>query len=152
MEEIHRKKRKGITAFYSIVALMYLGIGGMSLSVLRPSGYKELIQGLQIMSDLLFVIAAVFLVNLLLAIGSWRVFKLSPGGNKFLLIGAIGVAIICFAMDAGGWWKWFIGTTPKDMGWSAQAAGLFLTVGYILSAYRLVHIVQTSNKLSEPTP
>jgi len=136
-----RKQVKYVAFGYVIYALMYLAMAAILLS----AGGFEIFHNLDMVGGTLFLIACGCLVNLLLAIGSWRILTLSIWKRRLLLGSAIGVAIVLFVNSLLGLWRWYHGTLPTDLGSTAVTGGTLVTLGYVLLAYSLVRIVTTSN-------
>ena len=146
MSVAYRKEEKYVAFGYGIYALMYLAMAALLINAAR----LEIFQNLDIAGGALFLLASGFLVNLLLAVGSWRIRSLPIWKRRLLLGSAIGVAIVLFVNSLQGLWRWYHGALPIDLGSAAVTGGALATLGYVLLAYSLVRIVATSNTSFNP--
>ena len=141
-----RKEEKYVAFGYVIYALMYLAMAAL----LFNAAGLEIFKNLDIVRGTLFLIASGFLVNLLLAVGSWQIRSLTIWKRRLLLGSAIGVAIVLFVNSLLGLWRWYHGTLPTVLGPTAVTGGALAALGYVLLAYSLVRIVATSNTSLNP--
>lgn len=133
------KEAKYVAAGYAIFALMYLAMATMLLD----SGG---VQNIDIIGRTLLLILSLSVLNLLLALGSWRVLTFSLLRRKLFLSAAVAVAIIAVINNIPGWWRWYQDMLPPDIGPVAVVGGALVALGYVSLAYSLARLVLTSNK------
>lgn len=146
MNVVHSKDVKFVAAGYVMYALMYLAMATILLSATD----FEIFQNLDIIGGTLFLLAGGSVLNLLLAVGSWRVLTLSTWKRRLLLGSAFGVAVVLIVNSAHGLLRWYQGTLPTDIGPTAVTGGTMVTLGYVFLAYSLQRIVATSNTSLNP--
>jgi hypothetical protein len=144
MDVAHRKEVKYVAAGYAIYALMYIALAAILLSA--SGGFHNL----DIIGGALSLIAGACLLNLLFAVGSWRVLTLSIWKRRLLLGGAISVAVVLVVSNLLGLWRWYHETLPTDIGPPAVMGGTLVALGYVFLAYGLMRIVATSNTSFNP--
>lgn len=135
-----------MAAGYTIFALMYLAIAVIFLSAGGWRGIDEVFQNMDIIGGTLLIIFGLFSLNLLLALGSWRVLSFSLLTRRLFLSAAIALAIVVVINNIRGWWRWYQGTLPPDIGPAAVIGGTLVALGYVYLAYSLAKQISTSNK------
>jgi membrane protease YdiL (CAAX protease family) len=112
MNTAQMKEAKYITAGYAILALMYLAMATMLLGADGWGGLEQAMQNIDIIGGTLLLILGLFFLNLLLALGSWRVLTFSLLYRRLFLSAAIVVAVVVVINNIPGWWRWYQGTLP----------------------------------------
>lgn len=138
MREAEEKEAWPIVAGHSTLALMYLA---MTIVLVSATGWKGLQQNLDITGEPFLLLFSLFVLNLLLALGSWRALRLSRLKQGFLLCIAIGVAVVSITNNALGWWDWYQSSRPADIGPAAVIGGALIALGYVILAYNLVRLI-----------
>jgi hypothetical protein len=150
MGTARRKEVKYVAVGYAIYAVMYLVMGVLLISVGGWGGLQQLSADLEIIGRTLFLITSAFLMNVFLAVGSWRVLSLPAWNRRLLLSASIGLALVIVMNNIPGLWRWYQGILPADIGPPAVAGGVLVALGYVFLAYSLIRIVVTSNTSFNP--
>jgi hypothetical protein len=153
MQEQQAKEVKYVAASYAIVALGYLAMTAMAIGAV--GGLQSILQNFDIVGGTLLLLVGLFLLNLLLALGSWRVLHFSLLKQRLFLGAAVAVAAAAVINDVLGWWRWYQGMLPPDIADIASAAviaGAMLALGYVFLAFSLARLISTFNKRFQSTP
>ena len=146
MDTAQTKESKYVAAGYAILALMYLIMASVLVSAGGWHGLEQAMLDFEIIGGTLLLILGLFVLNLLLALGSWRVLTFSHLKRKLFLGTSIAVAIVFVINTIPGWWRWYQGALPADIGSAAVVGGTLVALGYVLCAYTLAKLVSTSNR------
>jgi hypothetical protein len=146
MNSAQAREAKYVAAGYAILALMYLVMALMLVGVSGLNGLEQVIQNIDILGGTLLLMLGLFLLNVLLALGSWRVLTFSLLKRRLFLGAAISIAIVVVLNNIPGWWRWYHGALPPDIGPPAVLGGALIALGYVFLAYSIARVVSTSNK------
>ncbi len=116
MDIFRINRTKGIAVGYVIYGLMFIIIAGMLSIVGGWRGFDDFLQRLEIMGTLLLFLVAAFCLNILLAIGSWKLHALPKSGRISLLVVSIIIPCLLLLRNIHGFWLWYKASLPEGTG------------------------------------
>jgi hypothetical protein len=150
MDAAQTKESRYVTVGYATLALMYLTMTGMLVSASGWHGLEQATRDFEIIGGTLLLMLGMFFLNLLLALGSWRILTFSHVKRRLFLGASIAVAIIFVVNLIPGLWGWYQGALPPDIGSAAVIGQTVVALGYVLCAHSLAKALSTSNKRLQP--
>lgn len=132
---------KPIAAGYAIMALFYFTVGCMLFTVGGWHGLDQAMQNLAITGSTLLMLIGLIALNLLLAIGAWRVQALSFLKQRLMLAISVAIALAFLVHTILVLWRWHDGALPLATGALPVLSGILFTAAYTYSAYSLFRLI-----------
>jgi hypothetical protein len=131
-----------IAVGYAAYALMFLAIGGIIFSYAEWTGFQQFLEDLEVIGETVLLITGGFIVNTVMAVGSWRMLSLKGWKRRVILFGAIALAAV-FALNIimGIITAWTRGYLVLELENIQFISSLGLAIGYVLLAVLLVRTV-----------
>jgi hypothetical protein len=143
-----QKKARHIAAGYAIMALLFFGMCVVLLGAGGWHGLGQVMRNLAVIGKTLALVFGLFVINSLLALGSWRLLAFSPRIQKLVVVAASALACVAVVNNLVGWWRWYTNAVrlPSETEPSAMGGSTLLTLAYALSAYSLVRLLSELNR------
>ncbi len=141
-----KRQARSIAAGYVILALVFLAIGHAVLGAGQWQGLEQARHSLTLLRGTLAPLVALTLLNLLLAVGAWRLPALSPAWQKRVVGLGLAAAGIMALNSITGWWQWYHATALPGRASSAATGSTLLTLAYLLSAYHLARLAAAARR------
>ena len=152
MDDARTKESKYVAAGYAIFALMNLAMVGIFFGAIGWHGLEQAAQDLEIVGSTLLYMLGFFVMNSLLALGSWRLLTFSYLKRTIFLGASITVAIAFVVTAISDWSRWYQGTLPPDFGLVAVVSRTLGALAYGLYAYILAKVISISKKRLDAAP
>ncbi len=141
------KRVKSIAFGYACFALMWLTFLCFILYIMGWDGFKLAIEEPALISDTLIYIAAMVLINGLMAVAIWNVIHMSKKKKRLLIVFSFSFASVYVIGLLYSLWKW---AAMETSNWFTPQYSVIplmvLTIAYGYFAFKLKRAISFSNK------